>query len=151
MISLLTSFGRGGIHNLRLSHFHRGADVMPMAKDKLPKDRPNQNLSTGKYLWLPCMTQMKSQTEKKQKRGLPTLPLVSKRTVEWGSLSLHLMISLRRIEENANNTMNRNKEQLVQPEKSVEFTPNSKVTKHLHGRIHGPIFISQLDHQRIPI
>lgn len=91
MTSLLPRLRPGGIHNLRLSHFHQGADVMPMAKDKLPNDRPKQNPSTGKYLWLPCITQMKLQNEKEYKKGgsgLPALPLASKCTVEWSSLSV---------------------------------------------------------------
>ena len=135
MTSLLPPLGPGGIHNLRLSHLHQGADVMPMAKDKLPNDRPKQNPSTGKYLWLPCITQMKLQNEKEYKKGgsgLPTLPLASKCTVEWSLVSrFHLTNSLRRIKENANNTMSRNKEQLGQSEKFAEFTPYSKVIQHL--------------------
>ena len=134
MTSLLPPLGPGGIHNLRLSHFHQGADVMPMAKDKLPNDRPKQNIDRPIPLATLHHTNEVAQRKRIQKRGAPGYQLChSQASVLLNGLvsRFHLTNSLRRIKENANNTMSRNKEQLGQSEKFAEFTPYSKVIQHL--------------------
>lgn len=72
--------------------------------------------------------------KKNTKKGAPGYQLChSQASVLLNGLvsRFHLTNSLRRIKENANNTISRNKEQLVQPEKFAEFTPYSKVIQHL--------------------